>query len=210
MTDPEEIIEALRRHNVPHDRIAEVLGRDRTVATKLMGGKRNIKPGEIEPLKTLVAEYERDAGDLNLVRNVRGENGLTRDYVSVEVLPTFAGLGGGGTGDAETQLTLLPRRLVEDDLRARPEDLLVIDLRGNSMVPDFLHGDQLIIDRRDIRPTQPGPFALWDGDGYVVKNVERQGKKLRIFSSNKDYSDRLADPEEITIMGRPVWYARRL
>lgn len=134
----------------------------------------------------------------------------TLAYVAIEVLPTFAGMGGGGTGDADSRLAMLPRQLVEDELRAKPSDLLMVDLRGNSMEPHFYHGDQVLIDKRDTNPVQPGPFALWDGDGYVVKNVERKAGKYRIFSSNTIYSDVEVDPETIKIMGRPVWYARRL
>jgi len=133
-------------------------------------------------------------------------------YVSVEILPTFAGMGGGGTGDGDRETALISRRLVEDELRAHPADLLVINVRGNSMEPMFHHGDQLIIDRRDKSPTQPGPFALLYEDGYVVKNVawvERR-TKLRVSSSNPEFGPEDFDPNEVHIMGRPVWFARRL
>lgn len=135
-----------------------------------------------------------------------------QDYESVEVLPTYAGMGGGGTGDASREVALVPRRLVRDELRAKPENLLLINVRGDSMEPLFRHGDQLLIDRRDTRPTQPGPFALLYDDGYVVKNVEiiRKTGKLRVFSANPAYAPEEFDPEEVTIMGRPVWFARRL
>lgn len=131
-------------------------------------------------------------------------------YVEVEVLPTYAGMGGGGTGDGDRQTTLLPRSLVEDDLRVSPADLLVIDLRGDSMEPDFFNGDRVVVNRRDTNPVQPGPFALWDGDGYVVKNIERRRGSLRIFSSNPKYSEWESDGSDVQIMGRPVWVARRL
>lgn len=133
-------------------------------------------------------------------------------YVPVEVLPTYAGMGGGGTGEGDAMVALLPRSLVEDELKAKPTDLLVINVRGDSMEPLFHHGDQIVIDRRDTRPTQPGPFALLYSDGYVVKNVEvlRAKGKLRIFSTNPIYTDDEEDPEAVTIMGRPVWFARRL
>lgn len=135
-----------------------------------------------------------------------------QDYVPVEVLPTFAGMGGGGTGEGDKAVALLPRSLVVDELRARPSDLLVINVRGDSMEPLFQHGDQLVIDRRDTSPAQPGPFALWYDEGYVVKNVEvlRAKGKLRIFSTNPIYTSDEEDPENVKIMGRPVWFARRL
>lgn len=134
------------------------------------------------------------------------------DYVEVEVLPTHAGMGGGGTGDGDRQTALMPRSLVEAELHARAADLLLINVRGDSMEPRFENGDQLLIDRRDVNPRQPGPFALWYDDGYVVKNVEiiRATGKLRIFSTNPAYSDDLCDPDEVRIMGRPVWLGRRI
>lgn len=203
--DADSILAGLKRYAVPHDRIAEAISRDRTAATKMLNGQRTMKASEMPALAALVAEFEQDSGDAGDVPSTR-----VRSYVEVAVLPTYAGMGGGGSGDGDDAVALLPRDLVEDDLRAKPADLLIINVRGNSMEPIFQHGDQIVIDKRDRNPVQPGPFALWDGDGYVLKNVEKHGRRLRVFSSNPVYSDRDADPEEIEIMGRPVWFARRM
>jgi phage repressor protein C with HTH and peptisase S24 domain len=140
------------------------------------------------------------------------ETDPSSDYVAVEVLPTFAGMGGGGTGDGDLETALVSRRLVADELRARPVDLLLINVRGNSMEPLFRHGDQLLVDRRDRSPTQPGPFALLYEDGYVVKNVEWIERRtlLRVSSANHEFAPETLAPDEITILGRPVWFARRL
>src|SRR3546814_17478307 len=89
------------------------------------------------------------------------------------------------------ETALISRTLIEDDLRAKPADLLLIDVRGDSMMPDFLHGDQILVDKRDCDPRQPGPFALWDGEGCVVKRVERVSQRqggYRIFSANNRYT----------------------
>lgn len=137
----------------------------------------------------------------------------TPDYLAVDILPSFAGMGGGGNGDGDHGQALIPRALIEDELRAKPTDLLLIEARGQSMEPDFLHGDQILIDRRDCNPIQPGSFALWDGDGYVVKLVERVPRepgKLRVFSANNRYSAYEVDADQVRIMGRPVWFGRRL
>lgn len=135
------------------------------------------------------------------------------DYVAIEILPSFAGMGGGGTGDDDPGRGLVPRSLIEDELRAKPSDFLLIEARGESMMPDFLHGDQILIDKRDVNPVQPGSFALWDGDGYVIKLVERVPQRsgfYRIFSANGRYSAYEVNADEVKIMGRPVWFARRL
>lgn len=138
---------------------------------------------------------------------------LEGDYVTVEVLPSFAGMGGGGNGEGHRQTARLPRRLIEEELRGRPQDFELIDVRGDSMAPDFMHGDQILIDRRDRDPRQPGAFALWDGDGYVIKLVERVPNRrgwYRIFSANERYSAYEIEETEATIRGRPVWFARQL
>jgi len=215
--EPGEIVEALKRFAVPHDKIAEVIGRDRTTATKLVAGKRSIKATEIGPLRALVEEAEREAGEAQAVRRSRPladeEEGLIGDYVSVDVMPSYAGMGGGGTGEGDRAVARLPRRLIEEELRGHPEDFVLIDVRGDSMFPDFLHGDQILADKRDRDPRQPGSFALWDGDGYVVKLVERVPHKrgwYRIFSANERYTAYEVEETEATILGRPVWFARRL
>lgn len=137
----------------------------------------------------------------------------SEDYLEIEVLASFAGMGGGGSGEGDHVYTLVPRRLVEDELRAKPADLLMIEARGESMMPDFLHGDQILIDKRDRNPVQPGAFALWDGDGFVVKLVERVPSKrgfYRVFSTNGRFSSYEVGEDQINIMGRPVWFGRRL
>lgn len=134
-------------------------------------------------------------------------------YVEVEVLPTYAGVGGGGNGDGTRQVALVSRVLVEDMMRGRAGDFVLINIRGDSMEPDFRHDDQLLVDLRDTSPSQPGPFALWDGEWgeYVVKNVERiHDGRVRMFSTNPKYSPVEIQHEETRIIGRPVWFARRL
>jgi len=215
--DSDAIIAGLKRFNVPHERIAEVIGRDRTAATRMMGGKRSVKIHEVAGLSALIAEYEEAAGESDVVK--RGntladqfDEGLLIEYVAVEVLPTYVGMGGGGTGDDERRKALLPRALLQE-LHAQPADLLVIEVRGTSMEPQFKQGDQIVIDRRDRDPRHGGPFALFDGDTFILKNIEQlpgpEGK-LRVFSSAQGFSDWHTSRSEITIEGRPVWFARRL
>lgn len=133
-------------------------------------------------------------------------------YVPVEVLPTYAGAGGGGTGDDDRKTALVSRAMIEGELRGRSSDFVLVPIKGDSMEPDFYHGDQLLCDKRDRSPAQPGPFAIWDGEWgeYVVKNVERiEGGRVRMFSSNPKYSPTEIQHDETRIIGRPVWFGRR-
>lgn len=196
---PTNIIARLKAAGIKHDLIADALGRSRTVAVQIMNGRRPLKLHEIAPLQELLAETDQAEG----VDNQR--------YLPVEVLPVFAGMGGGGIADGDERDTaLIPRALIEDTLRGSARDFLLVYTRGDSMEPDFFQGDQLLIDRRDRNPIQPGPFAVRVEDAYVVKNIEHTKEGLRLFSSNRKYSDEVAVPEHVEIIGRPVWVGRVL
>ena len=188
---------------------AEMIGLTQDKVSKVFNGKRKWQAAEVALIEAAFAKLDSGA----IVRPDLPTAKSERDYLRIEVLPSYAGMGGGGTGEGDPEQALVPRTLVEDELRAKPSDLLLIEARGDSMMPDFMHGDQILIDKRDKNPVQPGAFALWDGDGYVVKLVERvplARGRYRIFSANGRFSAYEVGEDEITIMGRPVWFGRRL
>jgi phage repressor protein C with HTH and peptisase S24 domain len=188
--------------------LAEALGIDQVKVSKSLAGLRRFTAEEMAKLEVLLGDHSDSRQHPDIPAN-----GKERDYVSVAVMPSFGGMGGGGNGEGELETAQLPRRLIEEELRGRAQDFELIDVRGDSMMPDFHHGDQILIDKRDRDPRQPGPFALWDDDGYVVKLVERVPSRrgwYRVFSANERYSAYEVEETETTIRGRPVWFARRL
>lgn len=188
--------------------LAEALGITQDKVAKSLAGLRQWQGEEALKLQAMLGDH--DNSDEHPDTPPRGKESA---YVDVQVLPSYVGAGGGGTGDGEQALAKLPRELIEEQLRGHATDFELIDVRGDSMEPDFFHGDQILIDKRDRDPRQPGPFALWDDDGYVIKLVERvPGKRgwYRVFSSNARYSEYEVEETETTIRGRPVWFARRL
>lgn len=199
-----EIKIRMDRHNVTQADIWRATGIEQDKLSKTLNGGRVLKADEAVSISKYLDQVEAgnpDASD------------TAREYVPVEILPSFGGLGGGGSGEGDVETGLVPRRLIVDELRAKATDFLLIDTRGDSMSPDFVHGDQILIDKRDTNPIQPGAFALWDGDGYVIKLVERIPQRngwYRIFSSNERYQSYEVSAEDVTILGRPVWFARRL
>jgi phage repressor protein C with HTH and peptisase S24 domain len=209
-----DILERLDALGLPQRALAAVLKIEENKVSKVRAGERQFKAAEVLAAREWLAQRQRaeEAGfratDADLP-----DAPTDQAYVDVAVLPSYAGAGGGGTGEGDRLVAKLPRQLIEDELRGRPQDFELIDIRGDSAEPDFHHGDQILIDTRDRNPRQPGPFAIWDEDGYVLKLVERiPGKRgwYRIFSANTRYSSYEIEETEATIRGRPVWFARRL
>lgn len=206
-----EVFERLERLDVTQRDLAEALNLAENKISKIRSGERQITAGEYRAAVQWLDDVERRRLYQGTSDHIDGDP--LRAYLPIDILPSFGGMGGGGSGEGDHEQALIARRLVEDELRAKPSDLLLIEARGESMAPDFLHGDQILVDRRDCNPVQPGAFALWDGDGYVVKLVERVPRArglYRIFSANDRFSAYEVSEEEVTIMGRPVWFGRRI
>lgn len=191
-------------------RIASIIGVANTTINRFKAGTATTRLHR-DTLAKLKEHYPKFPGFA--IEADLPEPGADRAYVEIAVLPSYAGAGGGGSGEGDRAVAKISRQLIEDELRGKPADFELIDVRGDSMMPDFHHGDSILIDKRDRDPRQPGPFALWDDDGYVVKLVERIPQRrgwYRIFSANDRYSPYEVEETETTIMGRPVWFARRL
>lgn len=206
-----EILTRIDELGVSQRALAGKLDISENKVSKIKSGERRISATEYRLATEWLDEVARKGGYIEEADLPDAEP--QRDYLPIAVLPSYAGMGGGGTGEGDLETALVPRALVEDELKAKPSDLMLLEARGQSMEPDFLHGDQLLIDLRDKNPVQPGAFALWDGDGYVVKLVERVPNKAgfyRIFSANERFSSYEVNAHDVQIMGRPVWFGRRL
>jgi phage repressor protein C with HTH and peptisase S24 domain len=68
-------------------------------------------------------------------------------------------------------LWLFPEAMVRHD-RARPNELRMITVDGDSMDPLLSSGDRILIDTSQRVPVPPGIFVIWDGMGLVAKRVE--------------------------------------
>lgn len=124
--------------------------------------------------------------------------------------------GDGFHVDTETQRDHWPfsRSYIEGELRLSPGQLVVLEAIGDSMAPTILSGDRILVNMGDRRVSQPGIFCLWDGDGTVIKRIETipgsQPAMLRRISDNPLHGDYEVLAEETQIIGRVVWYARRI
>lgn len=209
-----EIFERLDALGLKQRDLARALDLEENKISKAKIGERQLKASEV-----LKAREWLDNVSKNRAAGIREQEpdlpvlAPAIAYVPIDIMPTYAGMGGGGTGDDDIERALVPRYLIEDVFRGRPSDFVIIRTRGDSMYPDFEQDDEILCDKRDRNPVQPGPFAVWDAEdeAYVVKNVEKLGGgRYRIFSTNLKYTPTEVAREETHIIGRPVWYGRRL
>ena len=136
----------------------------------------------------------------------------TRRIVEYDVRLS-AGFGAVATEEAAVDEWAVPRTWLPR-LQGRPEECVVVEVVGDSMAPEFQSGDKVLIDTADRRPTPPGYFAIWDGLGTILKQVEHiphsDPPTLRIKSRNPEYDTYERDAAEVHIAGRVIGLMRRL
>ena len=85
---------------------------------------------------------------------------------------------------------------------------------SSGLEPLLSTGDRILIDVSQRVPVPPGIFVIWDGMGLVAKRIEHEPNseppKVVIKSVNPEYETYERDAEEVHIIGRVVWTARRL
>ena len=143
--------------------------------------------------------------------------GPPEGYMAVPEIDVRAAAGPGAfnEGFEETrEMWFFADPVIRHEFRARPADLRMITIDGDSMEPLLASGDRILIDVGRRIPVPPGIFVIWDGMGLVAKRIEHapnsEPPKLIIKSVNPQYDTYQRDAEEVHLIGRVVWTARRL
>lgn len=203
-----DAIRTIRRGNAPRAEtlkaLAGVLGCPSGYFLEAVGMATEIGADDAPP------QFEED------VEAERGEEIFAPGYVNVRTLADRVGMGGASFGGADDfgSPELMPERLIRVDLRGEPMNFLLVDVDGPSMSPILESGDRVMIDLRKTNPAQPGIFVVNEGLGYVAKWVQlmphSDPPKLKIKSENPRFDPYDVLLDQARIIGRIVWFARRL
>lgn len=101
-------------------------------------------------------------------------------------------------------------------LGLHPENLSIIDVKGESMAPTLNNGDTIMVDRGDgVDRLRDGIYVLRLDTMLMVKRVAvspRKGRKALTISSDNPYFPSWEDVDRklVDIVGRVVWASRVL
>lgn len=136
----------------------------------------------------------------------------------IRYIPEFnvhVSAGGGALIEEEQQIARWPflPEYIENYLGLVQAKLTIVEVRGDSMEPTLAHGDKILVNMSDTQISHPGIFVLWDGGGTVVKRLDKRvgnDETVTLISDNPIH-DRYEVPlEDINVVGRVVWFGRRL
>ncbi len=94
-----------------------------------------------------------------------------------------------------------------------PDNLSLIKVQGDSMEPTLLSGDLVLVDHsRTVVAPQGGIYAIATDHEIMIKRIQVlfPQNKLKIISDNPRYEPIEADPGQIRINGRAIWYGREI
>jgi repressor LexA len=198
-TDPRDALIALageRRHSLTA--LSAMLGRNQAYLSQYVtrGSPRQLPERE----RRLLADH------FGVADTVLGGEARRDAAVRLPRLDVAASAGPGANVDSEVELgaAYLPVELAESlGLRGGS----VIRVRGSSMEPGLIDGDQIVVDTGQRSPGAAGGIFVIRADGVVmVKRVRREGGRLLAVSDNPDAPS--VPPGPIDVIGRVVWQMR--
>jgi len=97
--------------------------------------------------------------------------------------------------------------------KGNPEQMVLMDVMGDSMEPVIWQGDTVLIDQSQQDVYAGSIYALGVEDTVMVKRIEKHPRNLVLISSNPNYSPVYLQGDEIDtvrIIGMVVWMCRSL
>lgn len=95
--------------------------------------------------------------------------------------------------------------------KGSPQEMVLMDVFGNSMEPDIKEGDTVLIDQSQKAIVAGSFYAVGVEDTVMVKRIEKRPSSLVLLSENSDYSPIVLQGDEldqIRIIGKIVWSCR--
>lgn len=143
---------------------------------------------------------------------------LSSGYVAIPLyndVRASAGYGAVNGIERADDALMFKEDWIKFELGARPQDLCLIRVHGDSMEPTLRAGDVILVDHSACRPDREGIYILRMGEMLIVKRLQAvPGGQVRVISDNPAFDSRvlkLADiGVDVDIVGRVVWSGRRL
>lgn len=196
--------------------VSRKIGRNQTYIQQFLkrGTPRKLPEGVRPELARVLSTSVTNLGSVQYTVTDQTEEPIFKPVAEYNAL---SAAGGGIVLDGENCIRVwhFPQDYLESEVQIAPHSpLALISVRGDSMEPTLRSGDRILIDQGDKNVSQPGIFVLWDGDGRVVKRVERvwgtTPARLKLISDNPLHTAYEVEAELVEVIGRAVWVGRQL
>jgi len=136
-------------------------------------------------------------------------NNPSNPMIVLSELNISAMSGDGSIMDEEEEVKanwVVPKNLVEPVTQSSSDRIKIITVVGNSMEPDFMAGQRVLVDTSHSKPSPPGVYVIWDGMAIILKHLEYihddEAPRVRLSSSNPQFPPREEPLASVHINGR--------
>lgn len=200
-----EKLRALRlQKGLTQVQLAEMVGISNNLYNKYE--KKDVRP----PYETLV----KLASALNTSLSVLLDEIAVFPSEAVIDMPIIGSVRGGMDGNVVQEETGETRPIAASALHGRPNEYFLLRVRGDSMYPEILDGDCVLVKKTDSVESGSMAVVLYDGDYATVKWVKYvEGEDwLDLIPNNTQYAPvRIegADLEQCHVLGEVVDILRK-
>jgi hypothetical protein len=131
----------------------------------------------------------------------------TMRYVGVKYIKEVNGACGSGTAFIdfeEYEIVKFPWYMIEHLKKTtKIENILIINVVGDSMEPMLQDKDRIFVDRSKVEPNSKDMFVVRTPDGILVKKIKIEDNKITLISLNELHYNMEVD-YEIEILGTVV------
>lgn len=143
--------------------------------------------------------------------------GLSRNVGRTNLVPVYdiqasAGFGALVEYEERTGSLAFPPDYLRILTSSSAQNLAIITVKGDSMEPTLLDDDVVLIDMTKRHIGYEGMFVLRHNDTLLVKRAGMAGQNGRVtlLSDNKIYPPVEAAIEDINVVGKVLWYGRKV
>lgn len=173
----------------------------------------HLKEGDRVKLSALLNVPEKELGAPERTGQLIAANSNVSNVPEYQV---HVSAGGGALVAEENKRRDWPfaTDYLKQELGLERSKLAIVEVRGDSMEPTLSSGDRVLVNMSDRQVSQPGIFIVFDGDGTVVKRVEKipgtRPPRIVLISDNPLHGRYELDSDVVQIVGRVVWRAGRI
>ncbi|MEQ8578189.1 MAG: S24 family peptidase [Balneola sp.] len=141
-------------------------------------------------------------------------NDYDAEFSQVEYYPqAYASAGHGLIAEEKAPLYLSFRKyFINNTLNSSAKDLVVLRVKGDSMEPEIMSDDDILVDRSRNKPRFGPAYLIRLDDVLHCKLIQTFGEeRWRIMSKNPSYESFDINPktDPIEIIGEVVWWGRK-
>lgn len=149
-------------------------------------------------------------GDPARVEN--GDEDSSSSLVPVFDVQASAGFGSLVDYEEQTHSLAFPPDYLRKLTAGSPKDLIIISAKGDSMEPTLLDDDVVLVDTSKTHMGYEGMFVLRHNDTLLVKRAGMAARSgyVNLISDNKAYPPVEARLSDLTVVGKVLWYGRKV